>query len=172
MEKIKTVLKSILMIDPEEINNKTLISIFSEYGISLDIIDTSQDILEFIDNKHYDCIMINNSIKFNDSFKILDLVKSNYPWIVAIIILNLNQYTFEGNTTNYNNTSIIKNDEYNNKKDFDNMPNEYLNLQINNGNFQQILNQVFELVRNGADDFIIKPFIWQDIEKILKFYYY
>ena len=32
--------------------------------------------------------------------------------------------------------------------------------------------KIFRLVRLGVDDFIIKPYIWDDIEKLLRYYYY
>jgi len=32
--------------------------------------------------------------------------------------------------------------------------------------------KVFNFVRLGVDDFIIKPFSWDDIEKVYRYYYY
>lgn len=32
--------------------------------------------------------------------------------------------------------------------------------------------KIFDFVRQGADDFVLKPFIWEDLEKVYKFYYF
>jgi len=32
--------------------------------------------------------------------------------------------------------------------------------------------KIFRFMRAGVDDFILKPFTWDDFEKILKFYYF
>jgi len=41
-------------------------------------------------------------------------------------------------------------------------------IQLKNPSFEKI----FQLVRYGVDDFIMSPFLWEDVEKVLTYYYY
>jgi len=41
-------------------------------------------------------------------------------------------------------------------------------ILLKNPSFEKI----FQLVRYGVDDFIIHPFLWEDVEKVLSYYYY
>ncbi|MCL2063075.1 MAG: hypothetical protein FWG98_01710 [Candidatus Cloacimonetes bacterium] len=125
MKTIKTAIKSTLIIDPDENENVTLISIFKEYGLELDIITRENDFLEKLNNNRYECVMIHSDLPENYTDKIVDTLKIDFPNIVVIILLE--NPTFD---------------------------------------------KIFHFVRSGVDDFILKPFIWDDIEKLLRFYYY
>jgi len=125
MKQLKTIIKSTLIIDYEEIGNTNLINIFSENGLLLDIVASDHDYLNRINQKKYDCVMINSDLADNLAVKIIDTVKGYYPWIIVVILLQNPDYE-----------------------------------------------KIFNFVRNGADDFIMKPFSWTDMEKVLKFYYY
>ena len=48
------------------------------------------------------------------------------------------------------------------------VPNMIVIILLNKPN----INKIIEFVRHGADDFIQKPFTFEDIEKILTYYYY
>ena len=125
MKIIKTAFKSTLIIDPEEKDNLNLISIFHENGLKLEIINQEQDYQAKIEKNKYDCVIISSDLANNNSEKIIDNLKINYPWIVIIILLENPSYE-----------------------------------------------KIFSFIRMGVDDFILKPFIWEDFEKLLRFYYY
>ena len=125
MKKIRTAIKSTLLIDPNEESNTNLVSIFNENSLELEIISNEKDYQKILEENKFDCVMINSDLDDNLADRIIDTLKIYYPWIVIVILLE--EPTYE---------------------------------------------KVFSFVRAGADDFIIKPFNWESIEEILKFYYY
>jgi DNA-binding NtrC family response regulator len=125
MKTLKTAIKHTLIIDKEELENTSLINIYKENGLSLDIVSEEHDYMNKIHTTKYDCVMIDSELPNNQTIKIIDEVKGNYPWMIVIIILK--------------------------KPEFDRMIN---------------------YVRLGVDDFLLKPFTWEDLETMLRHYFY
>jgi DNA-binding NtrC family response regulator len=125
MKELKTIIKNTLMLDNEELNSTNLVNIFHENGLNLEIISTQCDYLNRMKQQKYQCMMIHSDLQDNMTYKVIENIKSNYPWIIVIVLL--------------------------------------VNISYE---------KVFEFVRLGVDDFIVKPFSWEDIESVYKHYYY
>ena len=125
MKPLKTILKSTLIIDYDDIENANFINIFIEHGLSLDIVTPQKDFLSIIKKNKIDCVMIYSDQPDNMAYKIIDAIKTNYPWVVVIILLQNPDYK-----------------------------------------------KIFGFIRQGADDFILSPFTWDDVENVLLHYYY
>lgn len=167
MSNIKTIIKSILYIDPEEIENKTLINVFAENNVNIHIVKENVDVIHLIEKNKYNCVLINNNLKYNLCYKYLDLIKCNFPWVITIIVINLDNeslISFTDDTTE----KIAEDDSLNLKEN----KSTSLTHKFSETALTHLLENIFTYVRTGADDFLIKPFKWDDIEKLLKFYYY
>ena len=125
MHPIRTAIKSVLIVDPVNINNRSLVSIFKDKGIELEISNQHQNYQYMIESKQYDCVMLNSELENNYCEIIIDFIKTHYPGIIIVILLE--DPTYE---------------------------------------------KIFNFVRKAADDFILTPYTWEDIEKMLRFYYY
>jgi DNA-binding NtrC family response regulator len=122
---LKTSIKSILMVDPEEVNNDSLIESFKKHGVSIKIVTINYGPLADLKNLTFDCLMINSDLIGGQALKLLEKVKWEKPEIIVIMLLNTSK-----------------------------------------------TERIFELVRHGADDFLMKPFSWDEIEKLLTHYNY
>ena len=122
---LKTAIKSTLIIDKDDFNNTNLIGVFKEKGLMLDTISDEHDYIEKLEKNQYDCVMIDGELPNNQTNKIIDEIKGNYPWILVVIFLKSADYT-----------------------------------------------KIIKFVRLGADDFLVKPFTWDDLENLLRHYYY
>ena len=125
MKNIKTALKSTLIIDHEEFGNSYLKDIFQEHGLYLDIVSPHSDLLNILDNKKFDCLLLNSDLLNNLTDDIINKVKCFHPSVMVILLL--------------------KNPSY---------------------------EKIFHFVRLGVDDFILKPYNWSDLEKLLTHYYF
>ena len=125
MPKIRSAIKSVLIIDIIDHENNNLISIFLEHGIDLDIVSYHDNYKYMMDSKQYDCIMLNSDMKDNLTEKIIDYIKVTYPGTIVVVLLENPSYE-----------------------------------------------KVFQFIRISVDDFIMKPYTWDDIEKLLRFYYF